>query len=259
LSLSSFTEEAQSHKTLCVSFYSKPMKKLSLLILFFNICVSSFSQKIELPDTTVVQETIIKTPLRISNLTYLYAADIQIIYDHTVVEAMEPELPEDLLNAGFIYSFNIQQAGLYRLYIAGVNPFSTDEGILAHLYFKAIGENGDSTLLEYIQFDVNEISHIEYAQIGKIKIEEEIEPDFIIPNAFTPNNDGYNDFFEIPNISETLKIDIFNQNGELVYHSNQTEIKWDGTLNGKALPEATYFFFLQISNKQIKGSIRLIR
>ena len=54
-----------------------------------------------------------------------------------------------------------------------------------------------------------------------------------IPNAFTPNNDGINDAFQVV-ISDVTQyeLDIFNRWGELVFHSEDPDEVWIGNVNG---------------------------
>lgn len=54
-----------------------------------------------------------------------------------------------------------------------------------------------------------------------------------IPNAFTPNNDGINDAFQVV-ISDVVdyELDIFNRWGERVFHSTDPEEAWIGNVNG---------------------------
>ena len=75
------------------------------------------------------------------------------------------------------------------------------------------------------------------------------------PAFFTPNGDGINDFwqFEPPpeNFEAILKvIFIFDQFGSLVDQINPDNIGWDGTFNGKPMPETDYWFKASFMNRQ---------
>src|SRR5690606_6557555 len=49
-----------------------------------------------------------------------------------------------------------------------------------------------------------------------------------IPNTFTPNNDGQNDYFLIyGNTISTMNMRVFNQWGQLIFQSNQPTVGWD--------------------------------
>ena len=69
-----------------------------------------------------------------------------------------------------------------------------------------------------------------------------------IPAFFTPNNDGFNDFWTVKNIEvyKAFKIDIFNRYGKLITQLNISNKQWDGTLNGKTLPADDYWYVAKI-------------
>jgi gliding motility-associated-like protein len=90
-----------------------------------------------------------------------------------------------------------------------------------------------------------------------------------IPNAFTPNGDGINDYFlPRPLLAKglaTFKLSIYNRWGQLIFETEQIEGRgWDGKLNGVEQPEGVFVYKLdatfkdgQIENRQ--GNITLIR
>jgi gliding motility-associated-like protein len=84
-----------------------------------------------------------------------------------------------------------------------------------------------------------------------------------IPNVFTPNGDGINEKWQIKNLRDyaDCKVEIFNRYGQLVYHSVGYINEWDGILNGKPLPAATYYYVinLKIAAKPIAGFVDIVR
>ncbi|HEX3168037.1 MAG TPA: gliding motility-associated C-terminal domain-containing protein [Chitinophagaceae bacterium] len=84
-----------------------------------------------------------------------------------------------------------------------------------------------------------------------------------IPNVFTPNGDGINEKWEVKNLKDyaDCKVEIFNRYGQLVYHSIGYLNEWDGILNGKPLPAATYYYVinLKIAAKPISGFVDIVR
>ena len=66
-----------------------------------------------------------------------------------------------------------------------------------------------------------------------------------IPNAFTPNSDGLNDYFlPVQNQVTDYKMYIFNVLGELIFVSDDIGIGWDGTYKGKII-EDSYFYKIE--------------
>lgn len=82
-------------------------------------------------------------------------------------------------------------------------------------------------------------------------------PNFELPNAFTPNNDAANDLF-VPFpycFIESIEINIFNRWGQLVYETRDPNIDWNGeNLNGKQLPEGTYFYTCRVFEQRVTGT-----
>ncbi|MCF6130554.1 gliding motility-associated C-terminal domain-containing protein, partial [Flavobacterium sp. AS60] len=96
--------------------------------------------------------------------------------------------------------------------------------------------------------------------------------DVIIPDGFSPNNDGINDTFEIPNLAilyPNFKLEIYNRYGSLIYTGNRNKENWDGTttegglnLGDKLLPTGVYFYILDFrdgTRKAIQGRLYLNR
>jgi gliding motility-associated-like protein len=78
------------------------------------------------------------------------------------------------------------------------------------------------------------------------------------PKFFTPNNDGYNDTWNIIGISRdfypTSSLNIFDRFGKLIAQINPTIEGWDGLYNGKELPSTDYWFTVELKDKT--GKIR---
>ncbi len=83
-----------------------------------------------------------------------------------------------------------------------------------------------------------------------------------ISSLFTPNNDGMNDYWYIPDLESfgKLQVTVYNRFGQTVYHSDAYKNDWDGTWNGSPLPEATYYYVIKSSTKgYIKGVVNIVR
>jgi gliding motility-associated-like protein len=79
----------------------------------------------------------------------------------------------------------------------------------------------------------------------------------VIPSGFSPNKDGYNDVFEILGLDnfQTKSLTVYNRHGLLVFQSSTYDSSWDGTLlnTGEPVPDATYYYLLQLDNGQLKS------
>ena len=83
-------------------------------------------------------------------------------------------------------------------------------------------------------------------------------PNFTLPNTFTPNGDGANDFF-IPYpycFIESIELAIFNRWGQLVYETKDPNINWTGeNLNGRELPAGTYYYTCKVYEQRVTGTV----
>jgi gliding motility-associated-like protein len=86
-----------------------------------------------------------------------------------------------------------------------------------------------------------------------------------MPNAFTPNGDGKDDFFR-PLFNGYHHFHVFrivNRWGQVVFNSENSGMEWDGRLNGAPQDMGTYYYFLEYDcgGKTIeqKGDVTLIR
>ena len=79
---------------------------------------------------------------------------------------------------------------------------------------------------------------------------------------FTPNNDGFNDYWEIPDLESYGKCEarVYNRWGKLVFSSTDYQNEWDGTSNGVKLPSAAYYFIIKSeTGGTITGTVNIVR
>lgn len=90
-----------------------------------------------------------------------------------------------------------------------------------------------------------------------------------VPTAFSPNNDGKNDFFGVIR-SENCPVNgyilrIFNRWGQLVFESYEADKQWDGNFEGAPAAQDVYFYYIQLNKGsgehrfQKKGDLMLLR
>ncbi|MBL6729653.1 MAG: gliding motility-associated C-terminal domain-containing protein [Bacteroidia bacterium] len=136
--------------------------------------------------------------------------------------------------------------------------------------------NIDLDSLGYMYFDIKLVVIDEFgctdSTYGKIAVKDEHR--FFIPNGFSPNFDGKNDYFKIEYhgiIESTFMFEIYDRWGAKLFKTNDPNFEWDGTSqNGKKLPTGTYLYNLSYQDFEYRiydssncpnciGNITLIR
>jgi gliding motility-associated-like protein len=134
---------------------------------------------------------------------------------------------------------------------------------------------GSKTLANYKAIDhsgtyyIKVITNYGCENIVAVKLTVLPPPPYIITavNAFTPNNDGVNDYFNlhIEGYVKFNKLDVFNRYGQLVYTAKSSGALWDGSLKSQSLPAGTYYWLFDgmdtYYNTKItkSGSVAIIR
>jgi gliding motility-associated-like protein len=91
-------------------------------------------------------------------------------------------------------------------------------------------------------------------------------PDFnalIVTNSFSPNGDGANDNWGVPGIRfyEGARISVYDRGGSRLFYTENPDIRWDGTYEGKEMPVGSYFWTIEIgeTGEIRRGVLNLIR
>jgi len=80
-----------------------------------------------------------------------------------------------------------------------------------------------------------------------------------IMNLITPNNDGYNDVWQVRNVAKPMQVAVYNRLGNLVYESKDYQNDWDGVYNGNPLPEGTYYYVIIGADRLVyKGPVSIL-
>jgi gliding motility-associated-like protein len=88
-----------------------------------------------------------------------------------------------------------------------------------------------------------------------------------IPNSFSPDGDGMNDFFKVFGQDiKSFSMRVYSRWGQLLYSSNDYESGWDGTtrLNDESLSSGAYFYMIQVTDiygnsKNVEGMFTIYR
>ncbi|HLG36226.1 MAG TPA: PKD domain-containing protein [Bacteroidia bacterium] len=95
-----------------------------------------------------------------------------------------------------------------------------------------------------------------------------IKPDFAfyVPNAFTPNGDGLNEFFRPQGVSfKDYELTIYDRWGQVIFRSGDFDFAWDGNLsNGKQASNGVYIYTIDMKDlENVKhhfiGNVAVIR
>jgi gliding motility-associated-like protein len=91
-------------------------------------------------------------------------------------------------------------------------------------------------------------------------------PDFssvTIFNTFTPNGDRFNDTWGVPEVRfyEGVRISVYERGGTRLFYTENPDIRWDGTYNGKDMPVGSYYWVIEIgeTGETRRGVLNLIR
>ena len=84
------------------------------------------------------------------------------------------------------------------------------------------------------------------------------------PKYFTPNGDGYNDFWQVKGINRDFQpntiVKIFDRYGKLLAQIDPLGSGWDGTFNGQLMPTNDYWFSVKLEDgRQLNGHFTLKR
>jgi len=102
----------------------------------------------------------------------------------------------------------------------------------------------------------------------KTRVSVEVPYFFYIPNAFTPDGDGINEYFAPQGQGvdpESYLMQIFDRSGMLIYSTQNPYDYWDGRNKyGQRCPEGVYIYLIRLRNlnvedKEYTGSVTLIR
>ncbi len=118
-------------------------------------------------------------------------------------------------------------------------------------------------------YKISLLTTTQYGCIDTTSEMVDIGPDFVfyIPNAFTPNADGVNDYFFGSGIGITVyDLWIFDRWGNMIFHANELNDKWDGRANfGKDIAQMDVYVWkvelTDVFNKKHKylGTVSLVK
>lgn len=165
------------------------------------------------------------------------------------------------------------------VYLSNDSVFNSTAGILPYSpqILNALGQNvHDTANWTRISGIYKALGGEQYITIGNFYADEfffgsnyyyvddvsiiECNTEIVIPNVFTPNNDGINDIFEIKNLPENTLTQIYNRWGIKVFETNKSAVFWDGrTTSGIDSVDGTYFYIITTEEEIYKGFLQVIK
>ncbi|MFV0237655.1 MAG: T9SS type B sorting domain-containing protein [Flavobacteriales bacterium] len=97
-----------------------------------------------------------------------------------------------------------------------------------------------------------------------VKTEGDYFTEFQLYQAFSPNGDHINDFWDLSSLNGCRNIDvkIFDRYGKFLHRMNANQLIWDGRARGKPLPSNSYWFVIEFNDGQsptLKGHVTIKR
>lgn len=105
-----------------------------------------------------------------------------------------------------------------------------------------------------------------------ISVDIRFDIDLFVPNSFTPNDDGINDYFNVYNVKNNLVSDrfqIYNRFGDIIYNGRQIPLNnpiegWNGKVSNEIQPEGVYIYVITFMDEEgrkqvFKGDVTLLR
>lgn len=211
------------------------------------------------PDKELTLEFVIKAPNTPPTLTSDQAAAVYSLKLNDAFEANLDGLDQDLNNLVLSAEgdgFNLADYGMQFTATGGAGeakgkftwvancPAALQEVVRVHFILQedACDPNPQRLTMEF---------RVEAPKVG----------DYVPPNIFTPNGDGKNDFFYIPNLPPEFctatfsSIKIYNRWGKEVFRSQDSGFRWDGY----GVNDGVYFYVLDYGTTTYKGSVTIVR
>jgi gliding motility-associated-like protein len=150
----------------------------------------------------------------------------------------QPNLDEEGLFCSDEETFTID-AGVYNSYLwSDGSTNSTTEVSQGNTYIVTVTDENDCVGIDSI-------------------LVRDVCPTFVfIPNVFSPNFDGVNDYFEVQGRNViSQKMSIYDRWGGLIFYSNDINASWNGTYKNQTLADGIYVYLIEVEGYDYKGDV----
>ncbi len=196
----------------------------------------------------------------ISSNINVYELEVFSIADSTIQKGDTIELTSQILSdfsTGFVYSWTEDGEVMEcdNCPTALVHPDTLT------LYELSVMDENGCLSNTFVQIEVEK----EDEEEPIIEVEPPSNPLVVIPNAFSPNQDGFNDYFQITGYQiETVEFAVYNRWGKKVFEGFDASMAWDGTFKEEIQPIGTYVYTAIViyedgSQEFVQGNLTLIR
>jgi gliding motility-associated-like protein/uncharacterized repeat protein (TIGR01451 family) len=145
------------------------------------------------------------------------------------------------------------------------NPFYISAGNHTNYSWQDESTTADFSVENYGTFAVEVMNEFGCFGRDSISFSTNCSTELFVPNAFSPNEDGENDFFQAYGI-EVVKfnIKVFDRWGAFLFESNNLQQGWNGKFKGQLKENGVYVYlieatFLDGTSIQKKGDVTLLR
>jgi gliding motility-associated-like protein len=227
-------------------------------------------------DGSTVQDTFFrKNKIYNTEGVYNVRLEMRIVGDATVYSATARVFVRPRPNANFFVADTFQLGQLSYRFFSGKAPTDTivyiykwtlnpdSAGSYTRTHFNANfitpgSGNRDSLLYKFSHpgMDIMRLlvtDHFGCADTFQMRFF--VSETLVIPQVFTPNGDGTNDFFEVQtNGRSVFSFKVFSVTGQLVYKSESSSIVWDGKMaSGSDAAPGTYLYIIEsVSGEPVK-------
>ncbi len=151
--------------------------------------------------------------------------------------------------------------------IEGFNIYSLDEGSSSFTLVETINDKNSRSFIDEREDILSSCYKISaYDEVGnESELSEVVCGDicaiYQLPNTFTPNNDGTNDFFKPRKnlFIDEINFKVYNKWGNLVFETKDPQINWDGNgINGREVDSGTYYYHCEVIQATEGGILETI-
>ena len=178
------------------------------------------------------------------------AGDVGILHYVTSIEGCVSDTANDRLR---VYSIPVAEAGPDKVLFQGgsvqLEGSVTATGDRVIQWTPAQYVSATDVLMPFVHPPADQLFYLRVSSgpcSNYDSVMVEVLLNIQVPSAFTPNNDGNHDRWEIPGLNtyRTATVQVFNRYGQKVFESKGYATSWDGNFQGKPLAAGTYYYVI---------------